>query len=115
MYLFPRSPGSYLTQGHKGTSKEGAFAERRVYEVVRKDDVPNDGSVPVGRILLTIKNLKTQEEFCMACFAVQRHTDAEKISLSTNQRTSDKLPSALSLQYELRLAAYLPRRRFLLV
>ena len=54
------------------------LAQRGVYEVVWKKDVPCDANVLGGRFVLSIKNKDTQEEAYKARFVVQGHTDAEK-------------------------------------
>lgn len=67
------------------------LAERGVYEIVCKEDVPAGANVLGGRFVLTIKNVETAEEAYKARFVVQGHTDIENNLLvhnSTNLRQS---------------------------
>lgn len=73
------------------------LADRGVYEVVCREDIPVDANVLGGRFVLAIKNADTQKEVYKARFVVQGHTDTEKTFLFTTARTSAKVPFAFSL------------------
>lgn len=65
------------------------LAERGVYEIVCREDVPDDANVLGGRFVLAIMNADTDDEVYKARFVVQGHTDVEKNILvhnSTNLR-----------------------------
>lgn len=69
--------------------KASGLAERGLYEVVCRDEIPADADTLGGRFVLAIKNVKTKYELYKARFVVQAHTDVEKnilVNNSTNPR-----------------------------
>lgn len=64
------------------------LAERGTYEIVFKEDFPENANILGGRFVHAIKNLNTEEEVHKARFVVQGHTDLKNLLVhhSTNLR-----------------------------
>lgn len=90
--IHPADPRGRSRLFDEAKSRELAgFAERGVYKVVCREDVPTGANILGGRFILAIKNVNTDEEVYKARFVVQGHTDIEKNLLvhnNTNLRQS---------------------------
>ena len=54
------------------------LAQKKVYEVLYKNAVPEGSNILVGRFVLAIKNAENDKEFNKARFVVQENNDIEK-------------------------------------
>lgn len=52
--------------------------DKGVFQVVMKEDIPEDANILEGRFVLALKNVGTNREIYKARFVVQGHTDQEK-------------------------------------
>lgn len=106
--LHPADPRSRSGMFDTAKAQELAgLADRGVYEVVCKEDVPHDANVLGGRFVLAIKNALTAEEVYKARFVVQGHTDIEKNLLVHNstklRQSSVRLLVAIAAIFGFRL------------
>lgn len=63
------------------------LAERGVYEIVCRQDVPDGANVLGGRFVVEIKDKGTKEEQYKLRFVVQKHTSTEKNIVVHNTTT----------------------------
>lgn len=90
--ILPNDPRAQLTEFKLAKMKElEGLAKRGAFEIILKDDVPQNSNILGGRFVLTIKNKGTNKEIYKARFVVQGHKDKLKGNLvhhSTNLKQS---------------------------
>lgn len=90
--LEPGDSRANLPQFNVAKLKElEGLARRGVFEIVAKDDVPEDANILGSRFVLSIKNKDSDKEVYKARYVVQGHKDIEKhllVHTSTNLRQS---------------------------
>lgn len=103
-------PGDYRADDpkfEKAIDKELKGLEREVYEIVIKEDVPQDANVLGCRIVLTIKIKDTDQELYKARLVAQGHRDREKHKLvhpsTTLRHSSIRLLTAIAEMFGFRV------------
>ena len=90
--LEPGDPRQHDLKFDEARAKElDGLAKRCDFEIVLKDEVPEDANILGGRFVLSIKNKNTGEEIYKARFVVQGHKDADKgllVHTSSNLKQS---------------------------